>query len=232
MSVAFDNSSESHTGTTGSTSASSFNWSHISIGTPRGFLVFTCTNANADDATAVDIGGVSLTAVTGGRAVDTAGEAGDVKAWFLGSSVPTGTQTVTVTRNNNANEMWAIGISFTASGDTEVYEPGIVLLQGDGTIAEQNVDDGSPGTDSTRFAVINSGLPTVPSAGANSTASRGIDFGARVIQAVRETVTGQGSRPIGFSSGTSDDRAAVHLAVRQVASGAATTVGWAGAGYW
>lgn len=35
---------------------------------------------------------------------------------------------------------------------------------------------------------------------------------------VRETTAGQGSRPVGFSYGTSDDRAAVHLAVREVSA--------------
>lgn len=89
MAIAFDKTSESHTGTTLSTSEASFSWVHPSImATPAGVLVYTFTNADADDATAVSYGGASLAAVSGGRAVDTTGEPGDCKAWFLGSGVP------------------------------------------------------------------------------------------------------------------------------------------------
>lgn len=225
MAVAWDALSESSAGTTGNTSSSSFSWTHTPAGTPKAIIVFTFVNANADDATAVTYGGVSMTAVSGGRAVDTAGEAGDCKAWFLGSSIPTGAQTIVVTRNNNANAMYGACHSATASGDTEVYLPGIVLLQGDGTFAEQNVDDGSPGTNSLRFAGTQSGNSSQFIPGANSTWDTGatIDYGVRVCVTVRETTAGQGSRPVGFSYGTSDDRAAVHLAVREIPSSSPNT---------
>ena len=39
MAVAHDASVESHTGTTGSTSAASYNWTHTPVGTPRGILI-------------------------------------------------------------------------------------------------------------------------------------------------------------------------------------------------
>lgn len=225
MAVAHDAITDSHTGTTGSASEASFTWSHNPVGVPKGILVFTFVLANADNATAVTYDGVALSAVTGGRAVDSdAGEEGDCKAWFLGSSVPTtDPANVVVTRTNNANVMWAASVSVTALTDTEIYLPGIVLLQNDGTLAEQNVDDGSPGTSSLRYCGLNSGLPGAPTIGANSTAfgaTGAIDFGARVIVICRETTAGQGSRPVGWSSGTSDDRAAVHLAVREVPGGA------------
>jgi hypothetical protein len=214
--VAFDAVSESHTGTSGSASEGSFSWTHAPSGTPRGVLCFTHVNANADDATAVDYGASAMASVSGGRAVDTAGEPGDTKAWFLGSSVPTGNQTVTVTRNNNSNVMYASCVTVTASSDTEVYTAGIVLVSGDGVLAEANVDDGSPGTDSLRVSASQFGGGTVPPAGTNSTALISIDFGARTIGAWRETTAGQGSRPVGGnSSPASDDRAAVYLAIRE-----------------
>lgn len=237
MAIAFDASSESHTGTTGSASEASFSWTHTPVGTPKGILVFTFVNANADDATAVTYGGVSLTAVTGGRAVDTAGEPGDCKAWFLGSSVPTGSQTVSVTRNNNANVMYAVAISVTSSQNSAVHEAGIVLVQEDGSISAQSVTDGSSGTgNSVRFAAINSGaddfattLPSSPSPitlypdSSSSTWLQGIDFGTRVCGVVRETNAGTGARNVGFF-GPNDDRAAVHLAIKDVVGGAITTV--------
>lgn len=223
MAVAHDAVSESHSGTTGSASEASFTWSHNPVGVPRGILVFTFVNANADDALSVTYDGVNVPAVTGGRAVDTATEAGDCKAWFLGTSITTDPANIVVNRNNNANVMYAVGFTVTALTDTEIYLAGIVLLQDDGTLAEQNVDDGSPGTNSLRYCGLNSGLPSVPALGASSTsfgAVGAIDFTPRVVATCRETNAGQGSRPVGFSSGTSDDRAVVHLAIREVVGGA------------
>lgn len=230
MAVALDDWWESHSGTTGSASEASFSWSHTSPdGSPQGVLVFTFVNANADNATGVTYGGAALSAVGGGRAVDTAGEAGDCKAWFLGASVPTGNVTVEVTRTNNANVMWATSITVTALTDTEVT--GVQLLQENQTLSAVNVDDGSPGTNSLRFAGCNWGGPDVPTADGSSTALGGIDFGARCIGTVQETTAGQGSRPVGFETGaTSDDVAAVHLAVREVvaAAGHPTWKRWGG----
>jgi hypothetical protein len=215
VAVAHDERFESHTGTTGSASEASFSWSHNPIGVPRGVLVFVFTNADADTITSVTYDGVDAPQVS--EAIATSAEPGRTTAFFLGASVPTtDPANVIVTRVNNATVMYAISETVTALTDTEVYVPGIVLLQTVGTLAEQNVDDGSPGTNSLRFAAVNSGLAAPPVAGANSTALQGIDFGTRVCQAVRETTAGQGSRPVGFADAGSDDRAAIHLAVREI----------------
>lgn len=220
--VAHDGSSESHTGSTGSTSEASFSWTHTPAGTPRGAIVFTCDGSSATHAgTAVTYGGVSMTAVSGGEAVDTAGEPGSIKAWHLGASIPTGAQTVTVTRTNNANVMYAVAATQTASTDTAAHAAGVVLLQEDGTFAEQSVTDGSPGTNSWRYAAAYSGLDTTANlvAGANSTVVQFIDFTVNGCVFARENAAGQGSRSIGFSNAGTDDRAAVHVAVKE--SGAA-----------
>jgi len=215
MAVAHDGVSESHTSTTGSASEASFTWNHTPAGTPRGVLVFTFVNANADDALSVTYGGVALMRVTGGRALATSAEAGDCVAWFLGAGIPTGTQAVVVNRVNNADVMYAVAITSTAAANTEAVNP--VLLQGSSiqAPAEQNVTDNSPGTNSVRYAGCNYGGLNIPAAGANSTALIGIDYGARTVGVVRETTAGQGSRAVGFSDG-SDDVAAVHLAVREL----------------
>lgn len=227
MSVAFSAGSESHTGTTGNTSASSFSWTHTQTGTPKGVLVFVFTNASAQDATGVTYGGVTVPAVVGGAATDSTGEPRAVQTFFLGSNALSGNQTVEVSRNNNANVMYAV--CFTVTADRDCEYAGVTTESSDGTLAEVNVDDGSPGTDSLRFAAVNSALNAVPAAGANTTINTGwsIDFGTNVARAGRETTAGQGSRPVGFSSGTSDDKAAVYLAIleaRQVAPGAGAVV--------
>ena len=217
MAIAFDTSSESHTGTAGSTNEASFSWSHPGSASAEGVLVFVFNlDSSTSITSSVTYGGVDMTAVSGGAAADTAGEIGRCAAWYL-DDPPTGTQTVQVNRTNNTNTMYAVAITVTAAAGklTEVYEPGIVLVQEDGTVAVQAVTDGSPGSNSTRFAGGMFGHQTMPIAGTGSTLIQSIDIGAQGAVVVRETTAGQGSRNVGMSSGTSDDRAIVHLAVRE-----------------
>lgn len=225
MAVAHDAVAESHSGATGSVSEASFNWSHIPTGTPRGIVVFTFGQTSADDATAVTYGGVAMAAVSGGRAVDTTDEAGDCKAWFLGASIPTGTQTVVVTRNNNANILYAVSLSVTAAADTQISGTP-VLLENDGALTEQSVDTG--GTTALRYAAANWGASSVPALGVSTTtltATASIDFGVRVIRVAVETTAGSGSRPVGFDQAGPDDRAAVHLAVAEASGGTQSLTG-------
>jgi len=215
MAIAHDAVSESHTGTTGSASQASFTWNHIPSGTPKGILIFTFTNANADDATSVTYGGVNVPAVSGGRTSCSSTEAGDCKTWFLGSGIPTGTQAVVVNRNNNANVMYAVAISVTAA--TAITSVQGVVLQTSGASttapAQQSVDDGSlSGSNSLRYAGCNYGGSAIPVTGAASTALVGIDYGTRTTGVVRETTAGTGARSVGFTD-AADDVAAVHLAI-------------------
>ena len=106
--------------------------------------------------------------------------------------------------------MYASAVTQTAGTDTEVYTPGIVLLQENGVYAEQLVDDGLPGTNSQRYAAGYSGGADILAAGAASTVINSIDFGVYTITTAKETVVGQGSRSVGFADATADDRAAVH----------------------
>lgn len=230
--VSHDSNVESHTGTTGSVSEASFTFSLNVVSQPEGILVFTfVANASNDDVTAVCYGGTSpsctaLSKVSGGEAVDSAGEPGRATAWFLGSSVPSNDPaTITVTRTNNADTVYAIAIAVQAATNTEVYAAGIVLVQGDTTnMAEQSVSDGSTGVDSVRFAAGYRGGNNIPSTGGSSTTVQNIDFGSFTVASVRETTAGQGSRSVGVSDAITDDAAFVHLAVREVFSGPARKV--------
>jgi len=217
--VAFDAASESHTGTVGSVSEASFSWTHTTSASPEGVLVFTYNISTATVlCTGVTYGGVAMTAVTGGEAAKSGGEEGTCKAWFLASSIPTGNQTVVVSRTNNSTECYAVAITVTAGAATEVYEAGIVTIATTTALAEQNVDDGSPGTNSLRFSGVFTGKASPPVAGANSTLLHSMDVAATTvsISTVRETTAGQGSRLVGHTYVTSDDVAAIHLAVREV----------------
>lgn len=229
MAVAHDASSESHTGTTGSTSEASFSWTHTPVGTPKGVVVFTMCTGGTELVSAVTYGGVSMSAVSGGSAVDTSTEQGTTKAWFLGASIPTGPQSVVVTRTNNASTVYGVAATVTAATSATELKGTPVLLQEDGTVTEQSVDSGADVAQ--RYMGGHWGGADPLSAGANSTLMDGIDFGPRVIQTARETTPGSGSRSVGLdSAAASDDRALVHLAVGEVAEagGQPTMRRWGG----
>jgi hypothetical protein len=216
MAVGWDAGSESHTGTTGNTgSPNPFTWTHTPSGTPRGAAVFVMWDATSDQVTSVSYGGVGMTEITAAQAQDTADEPRTVAVFFLGSGIPTGAQTVSVSRSG-ANTMYCVCVTVTAATDTEIYEPGIVKLENNGSLAEQSVTDGSPGTNSLRFAGGPLGHGGVVGPGANSTAVHSIDFGAHVAEVIRETTAGQGSRSVGAVTGTADDRAFTHFAIREI----------------
>jgi hypothetical protein len=186
-------------------------------GTPQGILVFAINlRDNEDKFTSITYGSVQLTPVAGGLALDGSGELLATQIYFAGSGLPSGTQTITATRTNDGDDTGIVAISVIADRDTE--PTGIVLLQGDGTLAQQNVDDGSPGTNSLRFAGGGSGLASAPAVGGDSTNIIAYSEGGtgRSVRVVRETTAGQGSRPVGAVSGSSDDRAFVYVAIREV----------------
>ena len=218
MAVAFDAGSESHTGATGSISEASFNWNHIPVLAPQAIVIFV---VNLSQGTTYIAGTVTYDGKTipedgGMRANDNAGEPGTNQTFFLGEGIPTtNPANIVVNRVNNTDELWAVAISLTANARTERADS-VVGLQGDGTLAEQSIQDFSPGTNSLRLAGGFSGLGTPPAAGTNSTAVHSFDTGNQTAAVVRETTAGQGSRPVGFSSGTTDDRAIIHFAIREI----------------
>lgn len=217
MAVAHSAASESHTGTTGSTNQAAFSWTHTQTGTPQGVIVFVSTFASLTDLiTSVTYGGVALIRLAEGSAQDAVGELGRMDAFFLGSGLSAGNQTITVNRTNDATSMYASAATVTAGADTAVPTQTIVLLQGDGTLTVQSVNDTSPGQNSVRYAGCYSGLNVPPVAGGGSTLLNNIDIGNYGSALVRETTAGQGARNVGFSSLLTDDRAVVHLAIREL----------------
>lgn len=223
MAVGYDAGSISHASTGNTGTPNPFTWTHTTTGTNvKGVLVFTFNNADVDTATGVTYNGVALSAVTGGQAADTGGEAGRTKAWFVTSGAITTADSIVSVSRSGTSAMSAVCITLTA--DTPTLEvTGVTLEQNNQELTEESIDDGSPGTNSLRFAAVNSGLPSLTAtdnsgcpAGANSTVVAGLDYGARVVNVVRETTAGQGARSVGFNSYTgSDDVAAVYLAVRE-----------------
>jgi predicted secreted protein len=64
--------------------------------------------------------------------------------------------------------MWAVAITVTSGGDTSTA--GVLLEQENQALTEENIDDGSPGANSVRYAAVASGTNNVTTTiGANST---------------------------------------------------------------
>ena len=220
MAVAHDAASESAV----STSAASFSWTHVGGGSARGAIVFVISIQGTGDDTSVTYGGTGMALIGSGSDTDT--EPGTIRCYYL-DNVATGSQTVLVNRVNDATQMMGMAATVTAGSATEAYAAGRVTTggssqntgadtSGTGTAAnaEVAVDDGSPGVASVRYAACYTGAASPPSAGASSTLLNNHDFTAFGWTMVVETTAGQGSRSVGTTSGA-DDRAGVHIAVRE-----------------
>lgn len=113
MTVAFDNSAIQTAGGANPSLAIT------PVGTPRGVLVFV--SSVVDSVTAITYGGTSMTALPNTPFNGTNGEATSMHVHFLGASVPTGTQTASVTASDHGSKTLTI-ITLTAADDIEVNE--------------------------------------------------------------------------------------------------------------
>lgn len=94
---------------------------HTPVGTPRAVLVgIAQENGQVDAISGVTYGGVAMTRVTNGWANINSAEVGNAYLYFLGSSIPTGAQSVSITVSTGAQAKTAWCLTFTASADTEV----------------------------------------------------------------------------------------------------------------
>lgn len=199
-----------------SASVASFSWTHTPAGTPKGILVAVIGRSDADKVTGVTYGGVAMTRVAPEAHETGGGDDGRCTLFFLGSGIPTGAQTVLVSRVNDATSMTGMAVSVTALTDTQLA--GTVIFQNAAAgMPEENVDDGSPGTNSLRYAAGFTGSAAPLLAGANSTITSSFDFGVAACMMARETTAGQGSRPVGFDGGGSQS-AGVFTAITEGAS--------------
>jgi hypothetical protein len=134
------------------TTATPFTFSHTPVGIPKGILVaITRTGAATDYVSAVTYGGLAMTRTQ--FASDAAGEPGSAYLYFLGSGIPTGTQTVSISTDGNAGAKRATCVSVTAWHDTRVVASG--LLGGDQADPQIALDGGIDAV--LRYAFIFSG---------------------------------------------------------------------------
>lgn len=234
MSIGYDASSESNTGSSTDKNSTGFSWTHTPVGTPRGVAVFVMnTTATTATTTGVTYGSTSLIAVSN-RATTPAGslEPGAVTGFFLGNNVPTGAQTVTVSRLNNSDELYAVAVTFTAATDTK-WSDIYTASSASGTLSEITVPQNGESLSSIYVAGIHSGLPktgsNAASPGANTISSGTTSSWAQLSEfgqsgmagVIRENSATTGNRLFGFVSTTADDYVLLWFAVSEM-----TALGW------
>jgi hypothetical protein len=221
MTVAHDAATESDewSGTTPDTQT------HTPVGTPAGALIFDFQTGNDTAITAAAYGALSLDAVPGAIAQDTASEVGRIAAWFEGSSIPTGAQTCTVTQSggNGVTRRFYVA-TMTGAADLEVVD--VELVQENAADPGVTIDTGS--RTAITYLALFSGLPSANvAAGTGITVifERAIAADARTFHLARETTPTSGSRSLNFNTGAAaDDCALVAVAIAEVEAGGTETV--------
>lgn len=211
MAVAFDAFSEVGTGT-GNTSGT-----HTPTGTPRGIILLIFRDAASDDITAASYGGVAMTEVTGSPLLKATGETMGVYGYFLGSSIPTGAQTVTTTSAGGGVGRRVYCISLTADADTEVQDTDV-------TITSDSLENPSAtlslgGKTCFCCQIFGSGQADVTSITplTDWTARAEEDFGAKVYGCYTYDTIGSTDVTMGWTQ-TADDALAIGVAVTEVSS--------------
>lgn len=211
MAIAYDASTQAST----SLGTSPFTFNHTPVGTPKGVFVFlSSANNRLDEVTSITYGGVAMGAYRAGT-WDTTGEIRTAQVWFLGSGIPTGTQTVSIAHDGTATSKWFTCLTVTATGDTHLAGTGT------GTAAD---DQANPSVTITGIsgasygaALLFSGLPDTTSitAGSGMTMRQQVDFGANTGHLESSTSeNASGNLVMGFTA-TTDDVAMVAIAIEE-----------------
>lgn len=205
MAVAFDAQTFSS-----QAGASPYTFSHTPVGTPRAVVVTVVFVTDAENVSAVTYGGVAMASVQ--NQVSGGGESGRSAVYFLGASIPTGMQTVSVTHTgSNATQMSAV--TMTAAGDTEIGD-----------------SDFDTGTQQNASIVLTTAVSALR-VGAIYTALDGLggltaltgmtligqySSGFRTTMAHRQTTPSSGGFTFGYTTNVSTDLALVGVAVQEI----------------
>lgn len=220
MSVARDAVTASSVTFSGDTSIN-----HTPVGTPRGVIVFISQNGtDADEIAGVTYGGVTMTRVTNGYAKDTATEFMASYCYFLGSSIPTGTQAVAIDTSAANGDKIAFIFSLTAANDTAVE---------DAQKAEEN--QANPSVTLTTGASVETYVASIITSGISSqgglnlgavgTKRGSFDYGQQVtVVGDLDALDAGGGVTFTWDTGaTSDDVAMIAVAIKEAAGAAATS---------
>jgi hypothetical protein len=190
--------------------SSPFNFSHAGAASGVKGVIVTAVHgvSSTDHITAVSYGGVALARKQ--RNTDTATEPGAAEIWFLGSGVPQGTQTVSITCGGTTDDFHFACITLTGDRDTRVIDNDGVSEN----VANPSVTLQYAGYSSMAFAALYGGgaAPSSFTPNANCTTLHDHDLGAFYSEVIAQTNAGSADFAIGGTA-SSDDVAFAAIAV-------------------
>lgn len=211
MTVAFDAFTSNVVGSTNPS------FTHTPVGTPRGVVVFVLWISANDEITGITYGGTAMSEVSGSPNLKAAAETMSMAAYFLGTSIPAGAQTV-ATAGSGVSGKLAYCYTVTAAADTAVSDS-------DGSINSDAVGNPSAilslgGLAAFVCEALLSGQDVItgitPFAG--WTSRHEIDGGAYSAGSYSYDTVGTADVTMGWTQAT-DDATCIGVAVREVAGG-------------
>lgn len=194
--------------------------SHTPVGTPRGVLVFITADLVSTDQSAATCtyGGTSMTQViSSGKS---SGEPVTVQAYFLGASVPTGTQSAVWTGDSAGGRYHLTVITFTAADDCEVQNS-VEVANGD-SVADPSTSLALSGNSCYvalgGFSGASDPGSVTPLSGWGTDVSNEFDFGAAVSVCYSYNTIGTSDVTCGWTQ-TADDAVSVAVAVKEAGGG-------------
>lgn len=211
MALAFDATSEGSYST-----GTSFSWTHTPVGTPRGVWVGTTEHeTESDDVSAVSYGGVAMTLINSVQWIGA--EDGTAKAWFLGTNIPAGAQTVLVTTGTPGGAVAGYAVTVTASVGNATRLAGIGSATNNVTTVDPSVTITGIAGASYGFGVLFSGRDSegLVTAGTGQTMRQQFDSGGTTGHAESSTnPQASGDMTIGFVQ-LNDEAALVGVAIEE-----------------
>ncbi len=199
------------------TTAANPSFNHTPSGTPRGVLVVITADLNTPVITAVTYGGDSMAEVSGSPHVKATGETMATQAFFLGTGIKTGTQTVACTGSSGSNRSIAC-YTVTAAADTEVQN------------TDTSINSDSLGSPTGTLALSSSTCFVIQAAGSGANGATGtisalsgwteeteVDFGSQLGAHYRYNTIGSADVTIGWNldTGPNDDALGLAVAIKE-----------------
>ena len=200
-------------------------FSHSGGAGPKGVILTVVHGDTATQLTStVTYGGSSLSSIQMNQ--DTLTEPGRSEVWFLGSSVPTGTQTVSVDLTSaTVTDIQFVCITLNGSANLEIVDQDGITISA--TQANPTVTLNYGGRECMSIGALYWGGATPP--GATGLASGceevfGEDLGAWVAEVMRQSTPGTSDFQIGYTTLAADDVAFSAVAVAEVAAAATSLI--------
>lgn len=203
----------------GDSGTGNLSWTHTPVGTPRGVIVWCGYISTAHQIDSITYGGDAMTEVELSPLVKLNNESASVHAYFLGTSIPTGAQTVSVTVNDitfKRCSSWTV----TAGDDTSVNTVD--------TLTSDSLDDPSStlvtsdGVETFVTTALMTGFDAVGSVSpiAGYTVTLNSDQGTMVFNLARKSTNPTGGNvTYGWTSTSAEDVIMMGVAIREGTGG-------------